>query len=111
MHTSPYVAYVLDILSPFGTISARAMFGGYGIYKDGVIVAIVVNDELYFKVDQSNKAQYEELESEPFTYESHGKRATMSYWKVPAEVLEDKKRLPQWLQQSYEISVQNKKKK
>lgn len=108
--TTNYVEYVLDLLSPFGAISSRAMFGGYGIYKDGIIVAIIAYDELYFKVDSTNQLQYEKLGSTPFTYVANNKRATMSYWKVPLEIMEDENRLSKWLEQSYDISLKNKKK-
>jgi DNA transformation protein and related proteins len=106
--SSNYVDYILEILSPYGDISARSMFGGYGIYKSGTIFALIVDDELYFKVDASNKAQYEKLDSEPFTYEAKGKKASMSYWKVPMEILEDEEQLGLWLDQSHEISLQTK---
>ncbi len=110
MLTSPYVTYIVDLLAPFGSITAKAMFGGYGIYKNKIIVAIIVDDELYFKVDATNQAQYEAYDSTPFTYDKNGKQATMSYWKVPAEILENRKELPEWLEQSYQISLKKKKK-
>ncbi len=108
--TSNYVSYILDLLSPFGDITSRAMFGGYGIYKDKVIVGIIVNDELYFKVDKTNQVQYEELDSVPFTYSKGDTVATMSYWKVPIEILEDEEQLPEWLENSFRISLNGKKK-
>lgn len=99
----------MEILAPHGEITARSMFGGYGIYKNGVIVALIAYDELYFKVDESNKPQYKKFDSEPFLYETKGKKSTMSYWKVPIEILEDEKRIGVWLNQSYEISLKKKK--
>ncbi|MDA9163834.1 TfoX/Sxy family protein [Rickettsiaceae bacterium] len=109
--TSPYAEYVLDLLHPYGAITARSMFGGYGIYKDGAIVAIIVADELYFKVDKTNQAQYKAHDSETFTYISKSKQAKMSYWKVPLEIMENEDELATWLEQSYEISLRTKRKK
>ena len=108
--TTNYVEYILDLLSPLGSITSKAMFGGYGIYKDSIIVAIIANDELYFKVDSTNQPQYEKLGSTPFTYVANSKRTTMSYWKVPIEIMEDESQLSAWLEQSYDISLKNKKK-
>ena len=108
--SSNYIDYILEILSPHGEITSRSMFGGHGIYKNGVIFALIIHDELYFKVDASNQLQYEKLDSEPFTYEAKGKKTTMSYWKVPMEILEDEDRIGEWLNQSYEISLQTKRK-
>ncbi len=105
---SNYANYIVEILSPYGEIRARSMFGGYGVYKNGIIFALIVDDELYFKVNSSNRSQYEELDSEPFIYNAKGKKVTMSYWKVPMEILEDEDQIGNWLEQSYEISLKTK---
>lgn len=107
--SSNYLNYIIEILAPHGEITARSMFGGYGIYKNGVIFALIAYDELYFKVDESNKSQYKKFDSEPFTYEAKGKKNTMSYWKVPIEILEDEEQIGVWLNQSYGISLKKKK--
>ena len=107
--SSNYLEYIMEILSPHGNITSKPMFGGYGIYKNGVIVAFIAYDELYFKVDKSNKPQYEDFDSEPFIYEAKGKKTTMSYWKVPMEILENEDKIGIWLDQSYEISLKTKK--
>jgi DNA transformation protein len=104
-----YVEYILDLLSPFGSITSRAMFGGYGIYKDKIIIGIIIDDELYFKVDKTNKEQYKSLNSVPFTYEAKGKSIAMSYWKVPIEIMEDEEQLSEWTEQSFLISLHKKK--
>ncbi len=108
---SPYAEYVIDLLHSYGDITAKSMFGGYGIYKDGVIVAIIVDDELYFKVDKTNQPQYESHDSEPFTYMGKGKQVKMSYWKVPLDIMENEGELAAWLEKSYEISLKTKRKK
>lgn len=95
-----------DLLSPLERVTARAMFGGFGVYKDGVIFGIIVDDELYFKVDETNQAEYEAMESEPFVYSAKGgKKMTMSYWKIPSDVLEDAHELMRLAQKSYTISI------
>jgi TfoX/Sxy family transcriptional regulator of competence genes len=45
MTKSEFVNYIIDLLSPYGYIRVRSMFGGHSVYKDGVIVAIIVDDE------------------------------------------------------------------
>lgn len=103
-----YLEYILDLLSHCDSITSRAMFGGYGIYKNGVIFAIIARDELYFKVDQSNIEQYKKQGSEAFTFEAKGKVSKMSYWKVPLLIMEDETQLKDWVEQSYNISLKNK---
>lgn len=103
-----FVDYVLELLQTAGDITAQAMFGGYGIYKDGVIVAIIVNSRLYFKVCPDNRADYEQRGSQPFTYKrKNGKTATMSYWEVPTDIMEDHDQLIAWLEQSYQCSLRS----
>lgn len=107
---SPTCEYILDLLSPYGDITARSMFGGYGIYKDAVIIGIIINEELYFKVDSTNQHQYEQLDSEPFTYQNaKGNIVKMSYWKVPIEIMDNEELLGSWLGNSYDISLKSKK--
>jgi len=103
------INYILEILEQHGDFTSRSMFGGYGIYKNKVIFAIIADDELYFKVDHSNQQQYIDHYSKPFVYEKNGKSYSMSYWKLPVEILEDENQLPIWIDQSYQISFNKKK--
>jgi DNA transformation protein and related proteins len=98
---SGYIEYLLDILSSLGDIKTRKMFGGYGIYKNGVFFAIIVGEMLYFKVDAHNLPDYEKYDSKPFSYEGKNKKTiTMSYWEVPADVLEDHSLLELWVRKA-----------
>jgi len=109
MPKNNFVEYVTnDLLSSLSGVSARAMFGGYGIYKDDVIFAIIVDDELYFKVNETNRKQYEQEASEQFTYQSSKGPMKMSYWKVPENILENPKLAAQWAMQSFDVSKKDK---
>ena len=110
MKQNAFVEYVArDLLSKLSGVSARAMFGGYGLYQDGVIFGIIVDDTLYFKADETNRKKYEAAGSAPFTYESTGrKKAVMSYWQVPAEVMEDKTAAAAWAEESRRINLEKK---
>ena len=107
--SSDYLDYILDLLSICENITSRKMFGGYGIYRNGIIFAIIIDNELYFKVDESNIDEYKNLNSEPFTFNSKGKKISMSYWKLPEEVMEDEDLLLKFMDLSYEASIQKKK--
>ncbi len=103
--------YVMqDVLGHIRGVSSRAMFGGHGIYKDGVVFAIIADGELYFKVDDSNRKDYEAAGSKPFCYSAKDrKRVTMSYWEVPASVMEDADEIELWVERSAKISRKKKK--
>lgn len=84
--TSDYLAYVLDQLRPSGSVTARRMFGGVGLYLDGVFFAII-DDTLYFKVDDVTRPDYEVRRCRQFTVPmgKGGKAVGMSYFAVPEE--------------------------
>lgn len=112
MREKGFVDYIIDALEPFGKVVARAMFGGYGLYKDGVIFSIIIDGTLYFKVDDSNRRDYEQCGSEPFSYIAAGnKKVAMSYWEVPLDILEDRELLKDWAELAYQVSFKNKKQK
>ncbi len=106
MPKNDFAEYVVkDLLAEVRGVTSRAMFGGFGLYKDGVIFGIIVDDEVYFKVGDSNLKKYEEAESRPFTYKNaRGKEIAMSYWEVPADVLEDRETIVRWAEESCRVN-------
>lgn len=81
------------------------MFGGWAVYKNGVIFAIIVDGELYGKVDDSNRAEFEEMESHPFAYMGGRKKPiAMSYWLIPDEIMEDRERFSDLIEKSVAVS-------
>lgn len=88
---------VHDLLKGISGISSRAMFGGYGIYKDGKIFAIIVESELYFKSDETTKSYFKERGGTQFTYKKKdGRSYAMNYWLVPADVMENGDEFIRW---------------
>ena len=61
-----FVNYILELLELFEGTTTKAMFGGYGIFKDGIMFGLVADDTLYFKVDEFNKFEFERLELDHF---------------------------------------------
>ena len=113
MSKSEFVEYITgDQLAGLPSISSRAMFGGFGIYREGTIVGIVISEELYLKVDATNQVEYEAMGSIPFEYEKKDcKRVSMSYWKVPCEIIEDREKLTQLVEDAYKINIEKSLKK
>ncbi len=91
MVVSPeYRDFVAELLTPLGPVSLRRMFGGVGVFHDGLMVALLASDTLYFKVDDDNRGDFEAAGSGPFQYQAKGAtRGLTSYYQVPPEVLED----------------------
>lgn len=98
MVSGDYLAYVLDQLDLLGRVVTRRMFGGVGLYRDGTFFALIDDDVVYFKVDDRTRADYEARRCRPFQYSKAGtgQVISMSYYQVPAEVLEDAETLALW---------------
>ncbi|MCA9120715.1 MAG: TfoX/Sxy family protein [Planctomycetaceae bacterium] len=109
---SPFVKYLLDMLSDLGDVRSRAMFGGYGIYHEGVMIGLIASGVFYLKVDDENRAAFEAEGSKPFTYRRKGKTkaVAMSYWEVPVDVLENREDLYQWARDAHAAAVRSKSK-
>jgi DNA transformation protein len=100
--------YVIhDVLGHIKGITSRKMFGGYGLYLDGDIFGIITDvNELRFKVDDSNRKQYEDIDSSPFIYHGHKSRkpTVMNYYLIPESLMEDRDKIYEWIFQSAELS-------
>lgn len=106
---SEFVEYALELIDPVGNISIRSMFGGYAIYKSGTTFALIADDEIYFKIDESNIEDFKKLNSRPFTYQKQDKIITMSYWLLPTEILENQEKLFEFVNKSYKAALKAKK--
>ncbi|NND95075.1 MAG: TfoX/Sxy family protein [Flavobacteriales bacterium] len=102
-----FLKFIQDQLSEFGEVDIKRMFGGIGIFKDGLMFAKIGGDTFRLKVDESNKKQYEDHGMKPF--HSEKKKKGMPYWEVPQVVLEDRTELAKWAKQSFEIALRSKK--
>ena len=89
--------FVLEQLAgAAGAVSARAMFGGYGLYAESkVLFAVLDDDAVFFRVDDDSRAAYEAAGSRPFA-PMPGQAPMRNYWELPAEVLEDREMLALW---------------
>ena len=99
---NPFVEHVIEIMRAFGSVEPKAMFGGWGLYHDGVFFALVAEDTLYLKADAENAAEFDAEALPPFVYESKvGERIVMSYRQAPAEALESPAVMETWARLGY----------
>lgn len=105
-----YLIFVKDQMSYLGPLAIRRMFGGAGIYCEGYFFAIVIDDVLYFKVNDSNRSDYEAAGMGPFTYTVNDKKSVMGFYEVPIDILENKEQLRQWAMKAIGIAQAAKKK-
>jgi DNA transformation protein and related proteins len=93
--TDSYKAFILEQLRDAGSIAARRMFGGIGLYLEGTFFGLIDDDVLYFKVDDTTRPDFERSGSRPFRPYGEGSYS-MQYYEVPADVLEDRSSLKEW---------------
>ena len=94
--STSHLDHLKDLFSPFGDISIRKMFGGAGIYCDGRIFAIADDDDVWLKVDDVSREEFEAAGLKPFEVEMQGKKGTMSYYKPPDDIYDDEDALRHW---------------
>jgi DNA transformation protein and related proteins len=110
--TEGFKDLVKDLLADFGPVTIRNMFGGAGIYAGGVMFAILDDDVLYLKTDETSARVFREEGMEPFTYVMEGKGpVAMSYFEVPPRLLEAPEELVAWTHEAYRIACANKTKR
>ena len=103
------IAHITDLLGDNFPITTRKMFGGYGIFHNKIVFAIIAYNELYMKVGDSNVHDYINKGADQFTYNSGIKRVKMSYYKIPEDVIEDSEEFLKWCQKSYQVALSLKK--
>jgi DNA transformation protein len=108
--SSSFRTFVLEQLSrAIPRVRARSMFGGVGIYAGELFFALIANDTLYFKVDDSNRPDFEALGMGPFL--PYGdERDKMQYYEVPADLLDDPDALRPWAEKSIAVAAKKKSK-
>ena len=97
-----FVEHVVDTMREFGIVSPKQMFGGWGLYHDGLFFALIIEDALYLKVDDDNRAQFENAGLSSFVYVTKdGECIEMSYYQAPPEALESAALMTPWARSGY----------
>ena len=103
--SASFRTFIVDHLSRVvPQLRARGMFGGVGIYAGQLFFALIADDTLYFKVDDSNRPEFERLGMRPFQPYGEGGEV-MQYYQVPAELLEDPDALRPWAEKAIAVAA------
>lgn len=101
-----YMSFVQEQLAGVGDVSVRKMFGGAGVYCDGVMFALIADETLYFRTDETTARQFEAEGCEPFTYTPPSPRQPirMPYWRVPEHLYEDSDEMRAWAETALAVA-------
>ncbi|MGB5199329.1 MAG: TfoX/Sxy family protein [Sedimenticolaceae bacterium] len=108
---SEFVENLKEVFALFGAIEAKRMFGGYGIYRDGLMFALVADDVLYLKADEKSASSFIERGLHQFEYEKSGKRMRMSYYAAPEAIFDDPEQGKEWADRAYGAALRARKQK
>lgn len=111
MNMNEFIDYLSDVFRELGQVKARRMFGGYGIYSDGLMFALVDDDTLYLKADDNLRPLFEQQGLPAFQYPKNGKMISMSYYQAPEAIFDDPEEAALWGRRSCDAARRQKRKK
>jgi len=92
-----FAEFLREQLAPLGRVTMRRMFGKTGVFCDGVMLGMVTDNTLYFRVDDQNRAAFKEAESSPpLNYEKKGATIDLSFWRAPERLFDEPDELVAW---------------
>src|SRR5665213_3014289 len=100
-----------DLFAAFGPVQLRRLFGGEGVYADGLIIGLVVDERLYLKTDEASRAAFTAEGCKPFYFRKSGKRIASSYFAIPERLYDAPEELADWARQARTVSRAISKKK
>ena len=84
-----FATHIVDLLDPFGPCESKRMFGGFGIFHQGLMFGLIADDSLYLKTDDETRPLFEVEGSEAFSYYKQDKKYQLSYYLAPDPFFED----------------------
>jgi len=97
---------VSELLQPFGAVEIKRMFGGAGVFYEGLMFGLIADEGLYFKRDAGNLSLFEEAGLEPFVFRTKdGAAKEMAYHQVPEDAMEDNDVLIYWARIGFEAAL------
>ncbi len=107
---SDFADFLKDAFRDFGPVQVRRMFGGKGVFYDGVMIGLVADDMLYLKADATSVAEFKALDLAQFQYPKGDKLVGMSYDQAPEGAMEDPSEMCRWAELAYSAALRSKKK-
>jgi DNA transformation protein len=92
-----FAEFLREQLAPLGQVTMRRMFGKTGVFCDGLMLGMVRDNTLYFRVDDDNRAAFKEAQSfPPLNYEKKGGTIDLSFWRAPERLFDEPDELVVW---------------
>ena len=100
-----FTSYVVELMQSIGPVRAKRMFGGHGIFLEGLMFGLVAESVLYLKVDKDTENEFQAKGLEAFSYIKKGKKIKLSYYQAPEEALENEEEMKCWATKAYRTAL------
>ena len=105
-------AFIEELFAPLGGVGLRRMFGGFGVFRDGIMFGLVTGDVLYLKTDDTTSPGYEAEGSGPFAFSgAKGREVTTSYWRLPERLYDEPDEFREWARAAVAVAERAKQQK
>ena len=94
-----------DLFAPWARVTVKRMFGGLGVWRDGLMFALVAGGTLYLKTDDESRAAFEAAGGKPFVYRGKVKPVSVAYWTPPAAIFDDEDSLREWAGRAFAAAL------
>jgi DNA transformation protein len=100
-----FARHIADVFSAFGPVKVRRMFAGHGLFREGLMFALIYDETLYLKVDDENLVDFISRGLPQFEYQRQGKFVGLSYYRAPESVLEDSAEAAAWSRRAWQAAL------
>ncbi|HEV8016093.1 MAG TPA: TfoX/Sxy family protein [Stellaceae bacterium] len=100
-----FIRYLRDQFRRWGPVEVRRMFGGHGIFRDGVMFALINDETLYLRSDEATQAAFAAAGMGPFRYRRDGRLVALGYHQAPPEAVEDSDLLGEWADRAFAAAL------
>jgi len=105
--------FIVELFAPFGPVTVRRLFGGAGLFAEGLMFGLVFDGAIFLKVDDASIHDFQREGSVPFVYtraKSPGRvgRHSLSYWRLPKRLYDDPEELVSWARRAFAIAERGK---
>lgn len=100
-----FAEHVIELMNEFGEVTAKRMFGGYGIFREGLMFALIADGELFLKADSENQGEFEKRNLEPFTYQRKDREMQLSYFSCPDEAFQSPGTMAEWAARGWDAAL------
>lgn len=101
---------IRELFSALGPVSVKKMFGGKGVYSDGMIIAVEVDGEILLKADAASAPEFAAAGCRQWTYDGKKGPVKMPYWSIPDTALDDASEMARWARLALETALRARKK-